>query len=85
MNTSSEETRAILTLCLLANDANRQSGKRYVARGGPTGREHGQDFSTPYALGQVTQRYYAGGRQRSTQMLKEAYASTQQEAQGLSA
>ncbi len=42
-------------------------------------------FATTYALGHVAKRYYAGGRQLSTQMLKEAYASTMQEAKGLSA
>ena len=41
-------------------------------------------FATTYALGHVAKRYYAGGRKLSTQMLKEAYASTMQEAQGLS-
>ncbi|MEO7917004.1 MAG: TerB family tellurite resistance protein [Dokdonella sp.] len=41
-------------------------------------------FATTYALGHVAKRYYAGGRQLSTQMLKEAYASTMQEAKGLS-
>jgi len=37
-----------------------------------------------HALGHVAKRYYAGGRTLSTQMLKDAYASTLQEAQGLS-
>ena len=41
-------------------------------------------FATTYALGHVAKRYYAGGRKLSTQMLKEAYANTVQEAQGLS-
>ena len=45
----------------------------------------GMSFATTYALGQVAKRYYAGGRTLSTQMLKETYASTVQEAQGLSA
>ncbi|MGR4871957.1 YcjF family protein [Variovorax sp. LARHSF232] len=43
----------------------------------------GLSFATTYALGHVAKRYYAGGRQLSTQMLKEAYASVTQEAQGL--
>jgi len=42
-------------------------------------------FATTYALGYVARRYYAGGRKLSTQMLKDTYASTLQEAQGLSA
>lgn len=42
-------------------------------------------FATTYALGHVAKRYYAGGRKLSTQMLKEAYANTVQDAQGLSA
>jgi len=41
-------------------------------------------FATTYALGHVAKRYYAGGRTLSTQMLKDAYTSTLQEAQGLS-
>ncbi len=45
----------------------------------------GLSFATTYALGHVAKRYYAGGRQLSTQMLKEAYASVTQEAQGLQA
>ncbi len=45
----------------------------------------GMGFATTYALGQVARRYYAGGRTLSTQVLKDAYASTVQEAQGLSA
>jgi uncharacterized protein (DUF697 family)/tellurite resistance protein len=43
----------------------------------------GMSFATTYALGHVAKRYYAGGRTLSTQMLKEAYASVTQEAQGL--
>lgn len=42
-------------------------------------------FASTYALGQVAKRYYAGGRSLSAQVLKEAYASTLQEARGLSA
>ena len=45
----------------------------------------GMSFAATYALGQVAKHYYAGGRTLSTQMLKESYASTVQEAQGLSA
>ena len=45
----------------------------------------GMSFAATYALGQVAKHYYAGGRTLSTQMLKEAYANTVQEAQGLSA
>ncbi|MEJ7688852.1 MAG: TerB family tellurite resistance protein [Variovorax sp.] len=43
----------------------------------------GMSFATTYALGHVAKRYYAGGRTLSTQILKEAYASVTQEAQGL--
>jgi uncharacterized protein (DUF697 family)/tellurite resistance protein len=43
----------------------------------------GMSFATTYALGHVAKRYYAGGRTLSTQMLREAYASVTQEAQGL--
>lgn len=45
----------------------------------------GMSFATTYALGQVAKRYYAGGRQLSTQMLKDTYASTVREAQGMNA
>ncbi|MDM0070182.1 TerB family tellurite resistance protein [Variovorax sp. J31P207] len=45
----------------------------------------GMSFATTYALGHVARRYYAGGRQLSTEMLKGAYASVMQEAQGLQA
>ena len=43
----------------------------------------GMSFAATYALGHVAKRYYAGGRTLSTQMLKDAYASVTQEAQGL--
>jgi uncharacterized protein (DUF697 family) len=33
----------------------------------------GMSFASTYALGHVARRYYAGGRQLSTQMLKEAF------------
>jgi uncharacterized protein (DUF697 family)/tellurite resistance protein len=42
-------------------------------------------FATTYALGQVAKRYYAGGRVMSTEMLREAYASTLAQAKGLQA
>ncbi len=45
----------------------------------------GLSFATTYALGQVAKRYYAGGRVLSTQMLKDAYASSLQQAQALQA
>lgn len=43
----------------------------------------GMSFASTYALGHVAKRYYAGGRSLSTQMLKDAYASVTQQAQGL--
>ncbi|MCS4510271.1 YcjF family protein [Xylophilus ampelinus] len=43
----------------------------------------GMSFASTYALGHVAKRYYAGGRTLSAQMLKDAYASVAQEAQGL--
>lgn len=45
----------------------------------------GMSFATTYALGHVAKRYYAGGRVLSGQMLKDAYAGTLQQAQGLQA
>lgn len=43
----------------------------------------GMSFASTYALGHVAKRYYAGGRQLSTDMLKQAYASVVQEARQL--
>ena len=45
----------------------------------------GMSFAATYALGHVAKRYYAGGRVLSAQMLKDAYASTLQQAEGLQA
>ena len=45
----------------------------------------GMSFAATYALGHVAKRYYAGGRTLSTQMLKDAYASTLAQAQSLQA
>lgn len=45
----------------------------------------GLSFATTYALGHVAKRYYAGGRQLSAAMLKEAFAGLTQKAQGLHA
>jgi uncharacterized protein (DUF697 family)/tellurite resistance protein len=40
-------------------------------------------FASTYALGHVAKRYYAGGRELSTPMLKDAYAAVMQEARNL--
>ena len=45
----------------------------------------GMSFASTYALGHVAKRYYAGGRQLSTQMLKDAYANVMQEGRKLQA
>ena len=45
----------------------------------------GLSFATTYALGHVAKRYYAGGRELSAAMLKEAFAGLTQKAQGLHA
>ncbi len=45
----------------------------------------GMSFASTYALGHVAKRYYAGGRQLSTPMLKQAYADIMQEARKLQA
>ena len=45
----------------------------------------GMSFASTYALGHVARRYYAGGRVLSAQMLKDTYAATLQQAQGLQA
>ncbi len=43
----------------------------------------GMSFASTYALGHVAKRYYAGGRQLSGSMLKEAVAGLTAKAQGL--
>lgn len=43
----------------------------------------GMSFASTYALGHVAKRYYAGGRQLSPQMLKDAYASVVDEGRNL--
>lgn len=43
----------------------------------------GMSFASTYALGHVAKRYYAGGRQLSQQMLKDAYASVVDEGRNL--
>jgi len=45
----------------------------------------GMSFATTYALGHVAKRYYAGGRQLSVQMLKEAFAGLTDQARGMHA
>lgn len=64
-----------------------QAGRKLLGRVfGGLGRQaasSGMSFVSTYALGHVAKRYYAGGRVLSTQMLKDAYASVAQQAQGL--
>ena len=43
----------------------------------------GMSFASTYALGHVAKRYYASGRQLSTQMLKDSFASVVQQGQQL--
>ena len=43
----------------------------------------GMSFATTYALGHVAKRYYAGGRELTTQMLKDAYERVMQEGRSL--
>ena len=43
----------------------------------------GMSFASTYALGHVAKRYYAGGRQLSAEMLKQAYEGVVNEARGL--
>jgi hypothetical protein len=40
-------------------------------------------FTTTYALGQLARRYYAGGRNMTTELLRETYQGLLAEAQGL--
>lgn len=43
----------------------------------------GLSFASTYALGHVARRYYGGGRQLSTQMLREAFEGMLSEAKGM--
>lgn len=43
----------------------------------------GMSFASTYALGHVAKRYYAGGRELSTSMLKDAYTSVMLEGRNL--
>ena len=55
-----------------------------IARGlGNQAVSSGMSFASTYALGHVAKRYYAGGRQLSPQMLKDAYASVVDEGRKL--
>lgn len=45
----------------------------------------GMSFATTYALGHVAKRYYGGGRQLSTQMLKDSYQKVVAQGQQLHA
>ncbi len=57
-----------------------------IARGlGNQAVSSGMSFASTYALGHVAKRYYAGGRELSTSMLKDAYAGILKEAGTLQA
>jgi hypothetical protein len=43
----------------------------------------GMSFSSTYALGHVAKRYYGGGRVLSTQMLRDTFNATLDDAKGL--
>jgi uncharacterized protein (DUF697 family)/tellurite resistance protein len=45
----------------------------------------GMSFASTYALGHVAQRYYAGGRTLSTQMLRDAFQQVLGQAKGMQA
>ncbi|NKI34805.1 DUF533 domain-containing protein [Wenzhouxiangella sp. XN79A] len=52
----------------------RKAAGRGAGRLGRTATGMAFSFATTYALGQVARRYYAGGRQMSTELLKQTYA-----------
>jgi len=55
-----------------------------IARGlGNQAVSSGMSFASTYALVHVARRYYAGGQQLSSQMLKDAYASVVDEGRNL--
>jgi uncharacterized protein (DUF697 family)/tellurite resistance protein len=51
----------------------RAAAGRAVGRIGRSATGMAFSFATTYALGQVARRYYAGGRQMSTELLKQTY------------
>lgn len=54
----------------------RAAAGRGVGRMGRTATGMAFSFATTYALGQVAKRYYAGGRQMSTELLKRTFDET---------
>jgi hypothetical protein len=54
----------------------RRAAGRGVGRMGRTATGMAFSFATTYALGQVARRYYAGGRQMSTELLKRTFDET---------
>ena len=68
---------------LLGGLLGRIGGGGLVAGVGKQAVSSGMSFVTTYALGHVSKRYYAAGRQWSTAMLKQAYQDMTRQAQGL--
>jgi uncharacterized protein (DUF697 family) len=58
-------------------------GKGILGGLGRQAMSSGMSFATTYALGHLARRYYAGGRDLSTQALREAYESMVGEAKSL--
>jgi uncharacterized protein (DUF697 family) len=54
----------------------RRAAGRGIGRMGRTATGMAFSFATTYALGQVARRYYAGGRQMSTELLKRTFDET---------
>jgi len=54
----------------------RAAAGRGVGRLGRSATGMAFSFATTYALGQVSKRYYAGGRRMSTELLKQTYQET---------
>ncbi|WP_312835409.1 TerB family tellurite resistance protein [Comamonas sp.] len=60
-----------------------KAGKGLLGGLGKQAVSSGMSFASTYALGHVANQYYAGGRQLSTEMLKNAYAHVMQDGRQL--
>ncbi|MDA4569657.1 hypothetical protein, partial [Escherichia coli] len=60
-----------------------KAGKGLLGGLGRQAVSSGMSFASTYALGHVANQYYAGGRQLSTDMLKNAYQHVMQDGRQL--
>jgi len=62
-----------------------RAGKGILGGLGKQAVSSGMSFASTYALGHVANQYYAGGRELSTQMLRDAYAHVMRDGRDLQA